>query len=276
MLTPLKRIGGKAALARWITRCLPVHRNYVEVFGGSAAVLFAKPRPGGVEVYNDLDGLCTNTLQVIRDDAERLAAKLAMTPYGRNEFNAAKTMLKNWREGNVQIDALELARLHIIALRQSFAADGAWSTELDPNRSRLWPKLPMELRSFSARLAAVLIEEKDYRELLPVYDREDTVYYVDPPYVGRERAYYSVNRRDGFDHETLREQLDGVQGSVVVSYYDSEYVRTLYSGWRVEERPATVDAGPRKRAENELLFIRESEYARQRRWRLVDLFPAAN
>ena len=56
MLTPLKRIGGKAAIARWIIRCLPAHRNYVEVFGGSAAVLFAKTRPAGVEVYNDLDG----------------------------------------------------------------------------------------------------------------------------------------------------------------------------------------------------------------------------
>jgi DNA adenine methylase len=40
--------------------------TYVEVFGGSAAVLLAK-EPVGVEVYNDIDGQLVNLFRVLRE-----------------------------------------------------------------------------------------------------------------------------------------------------------------------------------------------------------------
>jgi len=46
--------GSKSRLAPWIISHLPDHNTYVEVFGGSAAVLVHKPESVN-EVYNDID-----------------------------------------------------------------------------------------------------------------------------------------------------------------------------------------------------------------------------
>lgn len=45
-----------------ILKYFPQHRIYVEVFGGSAALLFSK-RPSDVEVYNDIDSGLVNFLE---------------------------------------------------------------------------------------------------------------------------------------------------------------------------------------------------------------------
>src|SRR4051794_11372141 len=126
--SPLKRLGGKANMARWICQRLPEGESYVEVFGGGAGVLFRKERSKGQEVYNDLDGLWVNSMAMIRDHGEQVADLIAATPYSRQEFLIARDTLKAWRKGTRDIDPLELATLHLIDVRQSYSADGGWST----------------------------------------------------------------------------------------------------------------------------------------------------
>ena len=52
----LKYSGAKWLLADWIISHFPPHETYLDVFGGSAAVLIQKP-PAKYEIYNDLDML---------------------------------------------------------------------------------------------------------------------------------------------------------------------------------------------------------------------------
>ena len=71
--------GGKWKLATWIIGYFPAHRVYVEPFGGGASVLLRKPRSYG-EVYNDKWGDVVNVFEVLRDDGQRLAELLHLTP----------------------------------------------------------------------------------------------------------------------------------------------------------------------------------------------------
>ena len=50
--SPLNYFGSKSRIASRIVKHFPVHHTFVDVFGGSASVLLAKP-PSLVEVYND-------------------------------------------------------------------------------------------------------------------------------------------------------------------------------------------------------------------------------
>lgn len=81
-------VGGKWRMAPRIVRMLPDdHEVFVEVFGGSGAVLFAKER-SKVEVLNDCDGDVVNFFRVLRDEAltDRLMERLLNTPYSRKEY----------------------------------------------------------------------------------------------------------------------------------------------------------------------------------------------
>lgn len=277
LASPWKRLGGKANLHQWIRSHLPLHESFIEVFGASAPVLLNKLPCKGQEVYNDLDGLWFNSWTCARDHNEELSDLIRATPYSRVEFLSARDSIRSWRRGELQLEPLELARLHMVVVRQSFSADGgSWSTSSfgGENRPRLWAKLPFEIRMCLERLRGVYIEQKDYSYILERYDHERATFYLDPPYEGVEDRYYDVNRDGGFDHEALRAAVEDLKGSIAVSYYQRENIEELYAGWKCERKPVIVHAGDEKREETELLFIRASKFGRRnKRRRDFDLFP---
>lgn len=84
----VKYPGSKWSLAPWIISMFPKHRSYLEPFFGSGAVLFNKPR-SGIETVNDLDNNVVNLFECIRENPERLAAMVYMTPYSREVYERA-------------------------------------------------------------------------------------------------------------------------------------------------------------------------------------------
>lgn len=81
--------GGKWRLAPWVIEHFPPHRVYVEPYGGAASVLLRKRR-SYAEIYNDLDDEVVGMFRVLRSDrAPDLVRAVALTPFGRREFEEA-------------------------------------------------------------------------------------------------------------------------------------------------------------------------------------------
>ena len=257
----LRYHGGKWMLAPWILSFFPKHRTYVEPFGGGGSILMRKSRTYA-EVYNDQWDIVVNVFQVLRDPdlAKELARQLHLTPFSRTEFNKC---------GDVDIreilDPVEKARRTIL---RSFAGFGSTATNAEHStgfraKSRLsgstpaqdWTNFPKHIELFTERLRGVVIENKDYLEVIHQHDNKDTLYYIDPPYLHRTRnmkrgnAAYAHELSDE-DHVVLCEELNKLKGMVIVSGYQNDiYKEKLQDrGWKLEKKEALADGG-RKRVE---------------------------
>ncbi|MCI9682401.1 MAG: DNA adenine methylase, partial [Lachnospiraceae bacterium] len=88
----MKYPGSKWSIAKWIIDFFPEHHSYLEPFFGSGAVLFNKPR-SHIETVNDLDGNVVNLFEWIKSDPERLAHEIYYTPYARQVYEDAFSMV---------------------------------------------------------------------------------------------------------------------------------------------------------------------------------------
>ena len=237
MSTPLAYYGGKQLLAAQIVPLMGPHRVYLEPFAGGAAILFAKPRVER-ETLNDLDGTIMRFWRVLRDRPDDLTAAVAMTPYGRQE----------WLESRENADDdLEAARRLLVNIDQSFSRSRrSWSVPcIGDGRGRWqpgsWSNLPPKLIAAAERLRGVALESADALELIPRWDRDDALIYIDPPYSGPLRtAKPTAMSGHGYrvdDDGTLWDRLADVlldlkHAQVLLSGYPCAATERL-DGWRM-------------------------------------------
>jgi DNA adenine methylase len=245
--------GGKWKLAPWIVSNLPPHRVYVEPFGGGASVLLRKPR-SYAEIYNDLDGEIVNLFRTVRDHGELLAQACELTPFARGEFEISYDPAG---------DPIEQARRTLVRAYMGFGSAGAsgQSTGFRANSNRSgttpahdWMNYPDHLRNNVQRLRGVVIENRDAITVMQTHDSDQTLHYVDPPYVHstrnlRTRAPAYKHELSDSDHETLASTLKGLQGMVVVSGYRCDLYDQLFSGWQRIDHAAHAD-GAKDRIES--------------------------
>ncbi len=245
--------GGKWKLAPWIIENFPPHRIYVEPFGGAASVLLRKPRAHG-EIYNDLDDWVTTLFRVLRDpaQAERLIAALRLTPFSRSEFDLARHL------GECEGDPIEQSRQLIVRSYMGFGSNAhngrPTGFRANSNRSGTlpahdWVNYPDALRAVVERMQGVVVECRDAIDVMLQHDSEETLHYVDPPYLA-ETLKYGMYRHEIGDagHDKLLIVLQGLAGMVVLSGYPSARYDDSLTDWRRIETAASAD-GARPRTE---------------------------
>jgi DNA adenine methylase len=222
-VSPVAWYGGKSRLSSWIAGLLPRHDTYIEVFGGGAAVLFAKPR-ARLEVYNDIDHGLVTFFRVLRERPAELQRALALTPYARAEYERCRD---SW--ATVE-DELERARRWYVRTQMAFACSETrgWGFEVDGahsggTRASGYATAVDNLCRFAERLRRVQVDRLDWRACLDRYDRPGAAFYLDPPYHPDTRGRYRHNGYrhdlDADAHEQLIARVRELEASVLVSGY---------------------------------------------------------
>jgi len=268
--TIIKRVGGKVKLREWIKDLLPKHKLYCEPFGGSFAVGFVLPKTDGKYrlVYNDLDSHVWNLFRVLRDHKDAFIEKVELTPYSREEFEKAVEYIESKRDF-LKEDPVEWARNYLIYNRQSMFGkeDGTWCvSRTGENICLSWAGLPPFIDRCARFFKGVYIENLDYKECIKKWDCPEALFYIDPPYEHVEKMFYHVNMTDGFIHEDMAKYLDGIQGSVAISYYSSPNIKDLYpasKGYTIYKKSVVkhMQTLEEKDSVEELLIVKKSSYA---------------
>lgn len=232
----MKYPGSKWSLADWIIRFFPEHHSYLEPFFGSGAVLFNKPR-SHIETVNDLDGNIVNLFEWIKNDPEQLAYEIYYTPYARQVYGDAFSVVPK--------DSLKKAVNFYIRLNmgQGFRTTGektGWKNDIQGRErsyaSQDWCHLPEKIIQAAERLRGVQIENRPAVELIKKFNFKNVLIYCDPPYMleARHGKQYRCEM-DEKGHEELLKILLQHKGAVLISGYDTELYQDMLRGWKRRE-----------------------------------------
>lgn len=252
---PFPYYGGKSRLAEWVISHFPPHACYVEPFGGSAAVLLRKD-PAAAEVYNDRNLWVVNFFRVLQDPVmrEELKDRLSVTCYSRAVFERERRRIAAGEPAGPP--SVEAAWAFFVVARASYS--GHVGIKRTPSfasspSSRRGRAITVSrflssidgLAPVAARLRDCVIECVDAIHCIRLYDRPDTLFYIDPPYLETrvdEAYYHSV------DHDALVAVLTDIRGMAVVSNYpNAVYERLESNGWVRVDRSYSRYAGNGRR-----------------------------
>lgn len=215
-------IGGKKLLRKKILEQFPEeYGRYIEVFGGAVWVLFGKEEKG-MEVYNDVNSNLINLYRCVKYHPEALQKELDGVLMSRELFFDAIQDIKGLTD-------IQRAARFFISIKESYG------TKLDSFgvRPKNMRKAVEFLKEASKRMDKVVIEHLDFEHLIRTYDRQDALFYLDPPYYDTEKYY--PDRFMPEDHERLRNTLRNIQGKFILSYNDCREIRNLYDGYKILE-----------------------------------------
>jgi DNA adenine methylase len=271
-VTPLSYYGGKLRDANWVISQFPPHRYYVEVFGGGAAVFFAKS-PSENDIYND-HGNVAVFWRVVQKWGEELYERLFWTPYSREEFELCASTWEEWARRSFETGEkeayIEFARRWFVAVSLSYSHredDKSFKLAVAVNNGRGLANHTDSIPFVAERLRTSIIERLHFRDCFRLYDRDDTLFYMDPPYLPSTRVSNGTYRVEMTieEHEEMLELANKCKAQVIISGYDSELYNERLAGWRtvrktapsaIQNRNQLGDRGTR----TEVLWIKEKSY----------------
>ena len=217
---PCRRSGSKGSWAKKLASLLPEHQVYVEVFGGTGAVLLAK-RPSPVEVFNDVDGEVVNFFQVLRTKPAELIVRCLFQPYSLADF---QRYIKEPLPNNPVERAARYMFLANATYRFRDFQKGTFACCIPhkSSRARAWVSKVNKLIWFAMRFRDVIIENRNFEEIFHIYDRPDAVFYCDPPYTQGEFSWSPS------EHERLANCLRRLKGKFLLTIDDSPLARQIY------------------------------------------------
>lgn len=224
-------VGGKTKLADKIISMMPKHKVYVEPFLGGGSVFFKKPL-SDVNVINDLDKDLINFYKGVRDvGCEKIRA--CKFPKNKTEFNKAVEGM-----GKEVCDYLGVNK-------RSYRRDNNDPHFCDglAKRGDNAVNFREKCERYEDKLKQAKLLNKDYKDVIEKYDSKDTLYYIDPPYVDKNRY-----KHNDIEPEGVAKVVKSMKGKAIVSYNNHPRVRKAFAGLKFHKvnMAYSTQRGPHK------------------------------
>jgi DNA adenine methylase len=228
MLIPY--LGEKSKFASFITPNIPTDiSTYVEPFAGMFGVFFSLDFSKFKDIkfiYNDINHLNHNLFYLLKND-KRFIEIVKGIKVDKERYQKAL------KEIFTETDRMTFAINWLIVLTCSAPNEigkDSWRGDTEFEVFKLkWKAYEPHLNKISEIL------NLDYKQLINEYDSKDTFFYLDPPYMGREK-YYINHDFDENSHYELSYILNNIKGRFALSYYYFDGIKELYPNCRFESK----------------------------------------
>jgi len=195
----------------------------VEVFGGSGVISMYAPRSVFKNiVYNDIDKLLVNFFTVLRERPRELMERVMQMPAARELVEKYIDMIRSGEIHKIR-DPVEKAAIYFYVNRLTFNSElHSFKVLVSGSAAKRLRNQAMLLPEYAKMWSDVTIENKDFRELIELYDRSYTVFYCDPPFLTvegatkGEREKYYLHSFTEQDMKDLLKILSSIEGKFVL------------------------------------------------------------
>lgn len=226
-------LGGKKLLAKTIIPLIEKipHQVYAEPFIGMGGIFFRRNNRPRCEAINDINQDIITLYRVLERFYPYFMDLLKYKLCSRAEFNRLKEQTPE-----TLLDFERAARYLYLqknafggnTVNQSFGVDLSKGARFDI--SRLIP----HAEELHERLQGVIIECLPYQIFIQKYDREFTLFYLDPPYWNCENDYgKGIFGKADFDN--LAKLLGEIKGRFILSINDVPEIRRIFSDFYIME-----------------------------------------
>jgi len=229
MNSPIKWMGGKYRLRKQIVNLMPEHICYCEGFGGAGWVLFEK-EISKVEVYNDINGELINFFKVVKNKSDEFIKAFDYILISRDIFEEFKNIdISTLNDIDRAIRFYYLIHLSFGSRMKNFVIN---PTRVAGQGKKILENLEEDIKKVRKKLINTIIENRDFEQVIKSYDRDSTLFYLDPPYY--ELTDYESQGSSTFnkqDHIRLNKNLHNIKGNFLLSINDHPEVRKLYKDY---------------------------------------------
>lgn len=225
-------LGGKKALAKTLIERIEgvEHKSYVEPFVGMGGVFLRRAYRPESEVINDFNGEIINLFRILQRHYPQFMDCLKFQISSRREFERLRSI------DPATLTDLKRAARFLYLQRQAFGGQVRGVFGVAAARSSRFDltRLGPILEEAHERLAGVVFESLDWKDVVERYDTPSTLFYLDPPYFGGEKDY----GKDMFDrqqYKTMAETLGKIKGKFLLSINDKPEIREWFDGFYIDE-----------------------------------------
>jgi DNA adenine methylase len=226
MLIPY--LGEKSKFASFITPNIPKDiSTYVEPFSGMFGVFFSLDfsKYRGVKfIYNDVNYLNYNLFNLLKNDRRFIEIVKGIT-VDKDYYE------KSIKEIFTETDNMTKAINWLVTLTCSAPnsiGQNSWRGDVE------FEVFKLKWRAYKPHLDKISeILNLDYKEIINKYDSKETFFYLDPPYMGKEKYYINHDFNEK-SHYELADILNNIKGRFALSYYYFDGIEELYPNCRFE------------------------------------------
>ncbi len=205
----------------------PGVKVFVEVFGGSCWSSLNVPRwKFKVIVCNDIDADLINLYRMVKNSPDELVKKLSILPFSRELREIALEIL-----GDKNADPVTKSVMLFYVARTTFFGyynkGGGFAISKTKSLAHAYSSAVASIAEYAKKFRDVVLECRDYREVIKLYDSDSTLFYLDPPYVSTSQTRNRENYyRYGFTLSNLKlmaRVLGGIKGKWVLKIIRDNY-----------------------------------------------------
>lgn len=247
-------IGGKRNLARRLVPLLQSipHVTYAEPFVGMGGVFFRRDQAARAEVINDYSRDVATLFRILQRQYQFLLDHMRFGITSRAEYERLMSV-----DPDTLLD-IERAARFLYLQKLTFGGKVASRTfgvdVISPARFDMQRIGPI-LDAVHERLSGVVIECLSYAAFIPRYDRDSTLFFLDPPYWNCE-GDYGKNLFGRPDFAVLATLLGDLKGKFVMTLNDTPGVRDIFGHFPFSavETTYTVGGGHKAAKAGELVI----------------------